>query len=900
MNFFKEMKKSKHTILVLILLCMSVVLFATDGLSFELNGAGTGYIVNAGNATGKVIIPAEHSTLPVVEIGDFMMSDITAIIIPESVLKISPWAFFGSENLIEVYIPITVTDIGDGAFLMIGSNAVHPIVPIIFTYLIEKPDGWVLNDFENWNPDNVKVEWGSRLPATGPMEYERIGNFVRLFWGSPYLGYPPTNAPYNFTSFTGYTVHRILEANWAEDNLGTIVTQGRMVTNALDTNVTNLGVYKYTIVAWYRHGESKGPHPTVVVSFFDPPTDPVSELVGYEVELSWTAPDITEAPAGTYVRYHVYRDGERIITTPDPLIAAEFIDLLEEDGLYIYEIFARYFNASGFLGQSDPLVYEVNFVAPRILVDPSRHPFGMIFRFQQSLPKPFVVSNNGGSVVKITNIEITGEDEHFILSGVNWDSPNVIELANQESTTFNIVFKPEDEGIFTAFLSIRVQRSLNEYHTYRYRLTGIGGTPRVDIEDRTTDFGAGILNGPSKYRDVTIRSVMSGFEIKGIALGDDTNFRLANLPAQFPHSLPIIGNEVVIRVYFEPVGTRVSMMETTLLITDGNDVVHVGTVMGRGITIPPVRTLQATLGDSYINLTWTPPSVTLIEAIMEDEVLVGFRVEKEVDEDGTWNIVETITIADKPNMLEATRFKDVMDLTDITGDVGKVFNYRVIAIYKTGLITAGAPEYSIPLPLAAPVTFVPPPPQIHGAPVNGNNVFITWESPMDAEVMFNVYRRDLGDEDSTFELLTLEPILDTHFVDANVPNGTFVYAVTAILNNTESAKAITDEVEIQVVSECDEVVLVTATELLGNFPNPFNPQTTIRFALVSEADVVIEIFNVRGQKVKTLVDGIMPSGNHTVVWAGTDAHGQNVGSGVYFYRMTAGDYTSMRRMILMK
>ena len=109
-----------------------------------------------------------------------------------------------------------------------------------------------------------------------------------------------------------------------------------------------------------------------------------------------------------------------------------------------------------------------------------------------------------------------------------------------------------------------------------------------------------------------------------------------------------------------------------------------------------------------------------------------------------------------------------------------------------------------------------------------------------------------------------------------------------------------------IVSEDDEVAPVAQTGLLGNFPNPYNPSTTIDFSLSfgegrgEGSNINITIYNIRGQRVKTLVNDHLPAGRHSVVWNGTDDNGRTVGSGVYLYRMTAGEYSETRRMLLMK
>jgi hypothetical protein len=100
----------------------------------------------------------------------------------------------------------------------------------------------------------------------------------------------------------------------------------------------------------------------------------------------------------------------------------------------------------------------------------------------------------------------------------------------------------------------------------------------------------------------------------------------------------------------------------------------------------------------------------------------------------------------------------------------------------------------------------------------------------------------------------------------------------------------------------NETGLVHAEDfsLSQNYPNPFNPSTTISYRLPVDANVKIEVFNVMGEKVATLIDGKYAAGNHHVEWHGMDNTGNSVGSGVYFYRLSANDYTHTQKMILMK
>jgi len=102
------------------------------------------------------------------------------------------------------------------------------------------------------------------------------------------------------------------------------------------------------------------------------------------------------------------------------------------------------------------------------------------------------------------------------------------------------------------------------------------------------------------------------------------------------------------------------------------------------------------------------------------------------------------------------------------------------------------------------------------------------------------------------------------------------------------------------VSNDDQGAPALVTELHHNYPNPFNPETTIRFSVKEASPVTIEIYNVKGQLVKTLVNDLKEAGNHSVVWNGRDNNNRSVSSGVYFYKMNAGKYSSTRKMILMK
>jgi len=88
--------------------------------------------------------------------------------------------------------------------------------------------------------------------------------------------------------------------------------------------------------------------------------------------------------------------------------------------------------------------------------------------------------------------------------------------------------------------------------------------------------------------------------------------------------------------------------------------------------------------------------------------------------------------------------------------------------------------------------------------------------------------------------------------------------------------------------------------LSQNYPNPFNPSTVIRFALPKEQHVKLDVYDMTGSLVKTILNEAVRAGNKEVTWDGTNSSGTKVASGMYMYRLQAGDFSSVKKMILLK
>ena len=102
------------------------------------------------------------------------------------------------------------------------------------------------------------------------------------------------------------------------------------------------------------------------------------------------------------------------------------------------------------------------------------------------------------------------------------------------------------------------------------------------------------------------------------------------------------------------------------------------------------------------------------------------------------------------------------------------------------------------------------------------------------------------------------------------------------------------------VEEGVEVLLPSDFGLSQNYPNPFNPQTVIEYAVPKDSRVTIVIYNVLGQRVKILKDQWEQAGFRSVTWDGKDQKGEEVGTGIYFYKIQSDNFVKTKKMVLLK
>ncbi|NQV18676.1 MAG: carboxypeptidase regulatory-like domain-containing protein [Armatimonadetes bacterium] len=211
------------------------------------------------------------------------------------------------------------------------------------------------------------------------------------------------------------------------------------------------------------------------------------------------------------------------------------------------------------------------------------------------------------------------------------------------------------------------------------------------------------------------------------------------------------------------------------------------------------------------------------------------------------------------------------------------YSFMVTAVYDEG--------ESEPAEVVATVVLNPPENLV--AMGSGSDVILTWEPPIMVRGLdeYKIYKNDI----------LIGTTTDDYYIDTDVLVGIYTYGVSALYAGGYES----DPIEIifeQVNTENPLIPISTA--LIGNYPNPFNPETTISFALKAVSDVTLNIYNTKGQKVKTILADKLNAGYHDVVWNGRDDNNQEVTSGIYFMTLDAvgeiGRYTSVKKIVLMK
>ncbi|MDD4224297.1 MAG: C25 family cysteine peptidase [Candidatus Cloacimonetes bacterium] len=177
-------------------------------------------------------------------------------------------------------------------------------------------------------------------------------------------------------------------------------------------------------------------------------------------------------------------------------------------------------------------------------------------------------------------------------------------------------------------------------------------------------------------------------------------------------------------------------------------------------------------------------------------------------------------------------------------------------------------------------------------------VTLSWQPPFDPVLPVMNYRVYKKFNTGPFELI--QQTTGFSHTDMISLEGQYAYLICAVFYNTEGSPSDTLAFEYPYVESSDESIPELVTSLKSNYPNPFNPSTTICFDLAQPGLAKLSVYNVKGQLVKQLLNGDLTPGTHRINWNGLDSSGRPVSSGVYFYRLEAKDYISTRKMLMIK
>lgn len=263
----------------------------------------------------------------------------------------------------------------------------------------------------------------------------------------------------------------------------------------------------------------------------------------------------------------------------------------------------------------------------------------------------------------------------------------------------------------------------------------------------------------------------------------------------------------------------------------------------------------------------------------------------EQDLTGEWVSLGTVhpTLDDEYTFLAHT-------FVDSGAEGNSLSNFRI----STHTIHTFMMEYSDPFEGYSVDNLVPGVPEGLLVSLLPESIELTWESVTDLDFnYYNVYRStESGFDPSELEpqyVTTTQMITDTDFE----MELTYYYRVSAVDFHGNEGEC-SDEVSASMVSMDDHSEIPREFILGQNFPNPFNPSTTLRYGLQEDSDVSLIIYDIRGNTVRTIESGAQVAGWHEHVWNGINDDGHPVSTGLYVTRLRAGSYTETIKMVYLR
>jgi hypothetical protein len=193
---------------------------------------------------------------------------------------------------------------------------------------------------------------------------------------------------------------------------------------------------------------------------------------------------------------------------------------------------------------------------------------------------------------------------------------------------------------------------------------------------------------------------------------------------------------------------------------------------------------------------------------------------------------------------------------------------------------------------------IPPPPTNVQILENEKIIQLGWEQAGNKiNIFHNIYRSETGSNFSFLDSTASVVYSDTNVFLGNI----YYYYVTTVEDQWESEPSDTINAVVEEIVSIDEKSrLPKEFGLAQNFPNPFNPETVILYEIPEQVHVLLSIYNLLGQRIRILMDGPHSPDFYRIVWDGKTDEGRNVASGLYLYRLEAGEFVSTRKMLLLR
>lgn len=241
--------------------------------------------------------------------------------------------------------------------------------------------------------------------------------------------------------------------------------------------------------------------------------------------------------------------------------------------------------------------------------------------------------------------------------------------------------------------------------------------------------------------------------------------------------------------------------------------------------------------------------------------------------------------------------KSVTSYVDNGVDIYTTYYYQISSQNTANVSSDRSPQVSA-TPGGILDTTAPSTPTNFCAVSNNGYIHLNWSPNSEDDLSnYNLYRGTIDNGWKNY-LISVDKN-NNSFLDTNIdPNTTYFYQIDA-QDAAKNTSQRSNQISATTLTTNDESILTNFT-LSQNYPNPFNPNTKIKYQIPRDCQVAITIFDIEGNKVKSLLDKFEYTGSHFINWDGTDDFGSSVSAGTYLYQIVTGQYLQTRKMLLLK